>query len=127
MRRPPRSTLFPYPTLFRSHDHRRRRRSQRLRGRDGKREGLRRREAIQSVAGEVTVPDIGVKIGPLPTGGASRQACRVGCRADFSKAETTLGPAGVAARATLRRKSGLNSFTPAKSLAFSVTTTQSLA
>ena len=32
--------------------------------------------------------------------GASRQACRVGCRADFRKAETILGPAGVAACAT---------------------------
>ena len=35
--------------------------------------------------------------------GASRQACRVGCRADSRKAETTLGPAGVAACATRPR------------------------
>ncbi len=32
--------------------------------------------------------------------GASLQACRVGCQADFGKAETTLGPAGVDACAT---------------------------
>jgi hypothetical protein len=43
---------------------------------------------------DASVRAIGVKISPIPTRGASRQACRVGCRADFSKAETTLGGRG---------------------------------
>ena len=40
------------------------------------------------------------RLGYLEHSGASRQACRVGCRADFEKAETTLGPASVDACAT---------------------------
>jgi biotin-(acetyl-CoA carboxylase) ligase len=47
--------------------------------------------------------------GQMQFRGASRQACRVGCQADFSKAETTLGPAGVAACAT--KESGAMPYT----------------
>src|SRR3712207_8194351 len=51
IRRPPRSTLFPYTTLFRSYRHRRGRRKSRdlRRGEDGPRE--RRGDAWRSSAG----------------------------------------------------------------------------
>ena len=46
----------------------------------------------------------GVKISPNLARGVSRQACRVGCQADFSKADRPkgppVGPAGLTARAT---------------------------
>ncbi len=53
--------------------------------------------------------------------GASRQACRAGCRAGFSKAETNLGPAGVAARPTkteAQLRKPVNSATDSSGLAF---------
>jgi hypothetical protein len=58
-----------------------------------------------------TFGGISVKISPIPTRGASRQACRVGCRAEFSKADPPkgrpVGPARVATPATRALEVGL--------------------
>src|SRR2546422_4053108 len=50
IRRPPRSTLFPYTTLFRSHG---RTHLERLRGRAAPPEGVRRRRGRPEISGDV--------------------------------------------------------------------------
>src|SRR3712207_8528707 len=53
IRRPPRSTLFPYTTLFRSREHGRRARGARLARRDGRHGGRARpRRGPRSLAGD---------------------------------------------------------------------------
>jgi hypothetical protein len=52
-------------------------------------------------------PGIGVKLRSIPLVAQAARLADSGCRADFSKVETTLGPAGVPARATGAPEIGL--------------------
>src|SRR5256885_12566429 len=83
IRRPPRSTLFPYTTLFRSSVHRRcalrRRHAARCEGRALRRPSLRRRRRIRGRRSEEHTSEL-------------QSPCNLVCRLLLEKKKTTIPP-----------------------------------